>query len=1178
MNTPPGKPDSTTDFLDAGGAQGLQVGSYNVQHNQFGYIPPVVRSAYLEQVRRIAPSELKDRDTELVELAAFCTGAQEYAYAWWRAPAWAGKSALMSWFALHPPLGVRIVSFFVTARHDRQNDRKAFVDNVLEQLAELLEHRGLPAGLTESTQDAHLASMLAAAAAECQQSGERLVLLVDGLDEDRGVTVGPASYSIAATLPRHPPTGLRIVVTSRSDPPLPPDMLPDHPLRGQCLVRELTASSYATVVRADAERELKRILLSGGVEREILGFVTAARSGLSVRDLAELVDEDEWLVEDYLTSFTGRTFANVDAAYVLAHEELQSTATRLLGPARLSDYRQRLHEWADRYRERAWPAGTPDYLLRGYFRMLSEQGDTARMVRYAADTARHDRMLDQTGGDAVALEEITLAQDALLSHFETDLPAMCELALRRTDLEERNTNVPLALPRLWAAVGNIARAEALVRSIPEEGNRRAVALTLLAPEVAEAGHHARAELLAGLLPANMFVDENQPAKTICEIARMIARGGDHDRATALAGSIDAPFWHSRAHGEVAIAIASTGGDLEEAEALALQIPMPYWRAQALAVLAQKAATRGQSDLAERMAGRAENEAGSLPSDSDKAFIHAFLAQEIESWGGRDQARRLAALAVTGASTVEGPHHRVDSLTKILPFLDKILDPAELAHLAGLAESTLITARDEDQIPSNYSVPRLISATAVAWYTAGDVDRAVAAATSITDPSERDDAILRVTGAAAAAGDLVSARQLADSLSDPAQTDRALVRIVNNLAGENDEDHLADLVNAVRDRADHAAALTEWGYRVAKRGNLETATDLAKRAEAIGRSTGAPDAKAKLLTPLITALVSVGDTERARAAARQATAAYHSVPEKHRLDSELAALVRATVATGDYETAADATRLIQTPKARVGVQAELASSITRRESRDIAVGLLETAEMAAMSMPGQYERLKALGKILTALWTLGEDARAETLGSRMVARDDISEPSQPARTPVFPVFHAPGERVPSPASEQRDQALAKAVEDVAEARDFTRAETLSGFIATPRLQAEARTSLVLALARAGQHDRAHALALSDGGSHYRDRRLSQLADTLTDQGDIDSAEKVARSITDHFYRVKALITLARRVDPAKAQLLLLVPIRHGRLADVMDLITEICPQAIRVLTDHLLSEERAEQAT
>ena len=1174
MDAAPGQPDSVTAWLEAGGAQGLQVGSHNVQHNQFqfGYTPPVVRSAYLEQVRRIAPPQLRDREAELAELAAFCAGDPEHAYAWWRAPAWAGKSALMAWFVLHPPPGVRIVSFFVTARHHRQNDRKAFVDNVLEQLAEVLEHRGLPAGLTDSTRDAHLAGMLSAAAAACRQSGERLVLLVDGLDEDRGVTVEPESYSIAATLPRHPPAGLSIVVSSRPEPPLPPDVPEDHPLRGRCLVRELGQSAYAEVVRADAERELKRILLAGGAERDILGLVAAARSGLSVRDLAELVGADEWLVKDHLTSFTGRTFARADTAYVLAHEELQSTATRLLGPARLREHRQRLHEWAERYRDLGWPVGTPDYLLRGYFRMLSEQGDAARMVRYAADPDRHDRMLDHTGGDAVALEEIALAQDALLA--EPDLPAMCKLVLRRTDLEDRNTNVPFTLPRLWAAVGNIARAEALVRSIPEEASRRAAALTLLAPEVAAAGHHARAELLAGLIPAPMFIDADQPSKAICEVVRRIARNGDHDRAAALASSIEPPFWQSRAHCEVAVALAGTDGSLTEAGTLARRIPMPYWRAQAMAVLATQAARRGQNDLAERLAGDAASEAGALPGDSDRALLHAFLAQQIKPWGGADRAGRLAALAVGDATAVDAPHHRVETLTKILPLLADILDRAELANLARLAESTLAAARDDHRIPLEHPVRLLLGATASAWYAAGDLDRAVAVATSIVDPLDRESALLRVVGAAAAAGDLDSARALADSLPDPAEKDRALGRIVANLAGVNDDEHSADLVNAIRDRAVHAAALTDWGYRAAQRGDLDTATDLAKRAEAIGRSTGDPAAKARLLTPLVSVLVAAGDMKRARAAARRAAAAYRAAPERHQFNPPLAALVRASAQANDYETAADVARMIKDPHARARALAELASSIGRRDNRDMASGLLSAAETAAMSIPHQRKRLETLRKVMAALWIIGADEAAEALARRMAERDDVSEPPQPPAPPVFlpqyaPAFHTASQRTSPLVPQERDQALASAVETVAAAGDFERAETLGALIADQRQRATARTRLVLALARAGQHDRAHALARSYEDSLHRSGRLRELADVLADQGAIALAEEVARSIDNDYERVKALITLARKVEPAQARSLLLIPVRHGRLPDIMDLVAVVCPQAVEAIADHLL---------
>ena len=71
--------------------------------------------------------------------------------------------------------------------------------------------------------------MLAQTAEQCQ----RLVLVVDGLDEDGGVTTGPDAYSIAALLPtRGPPDGLRVIVAGRPDPPVPADVPDNHPLRG----------------------------------------------------------------------------------------------------------------------------------------------------------------------------------------------------------------------------------------------------------------------------------------------------------------------------------------------------------------------------------------------------------------------------------------------------------------------------------------------------------------------------------------------------------------------------------------------------------------------------------------------------------------------------------------------------------------------------------------------------------------------------------------------------------------------------------------------------------------------------------------------------------------------------------------------------------------------------------
>jgi hypothetical protein len=183
---------------------------------------PLARSVYLKQVRQIAPPCLMGRESELARLAEFCAAPDDAvgsSYMWWRAGAWSGKSALMSSFVLDPPPGVRVVSFFVTARYAGNSNRAAFVEIVTEQLAEILGE-SFPPFLTPDRRERLWFQLFADAAAFCRERGLRLVLVVDGLDEDRGVT-GPGACSIAGLLPINPPDGARVVVAGRPDPPTP---------------------------------------------------------------------------------------------------------------------------------------------------------------------------------------------------------------------------------------------------------------------------------------------------------------------------------------------------------------------------------------------------------------------------------------------------------------------------------------------------------------------------------------------------------------------------------------------------------------------------------------------------------------------------------------------------------------------------------------------------------------------------------------------------------------------------------------------------------------------------------------------------------------------------------------------------------------------------------------------
>jgi hypothetical protein len=379
-------------------------------------LPAVSRSAYLEQVRQVAPPELLGRGAELAELGRFCLDRDGPPYAWWRAGPWAGKSALLSSFVLRPPAGVaarvRIVSFFVTARLAAQDTREAFIRVVLEQLAALLG-QSLPEVLPESTRDAYLLDLMSRAAAGCEEAGGRLVLVVDGLDEDRGLATGPYVHSIAGLLPGNPPSGMRVIVAGRPDPPVPGDVPDWHPLRDPAIVRRLDASPYARDVQRLSRQELQR-LLTGALERDVLGLLTAARGGLTVQDLAGLAGAPLWDVERIVHTVAGRTLQGRPSllslqgrptVYLLGHEELQAASVAYLGD-RIDDFRRRLHSWADGWRARGWPAETPEYLLAGYFRLLDDHGNLPRMTGLALDAARHARMLDLAGGDAAALSEV----------------------------------------------------------------------------------------------------------------------------------------------------------------------------------------------------------------------------------------------------------------------------------------------------------------------------------------------------------------------------------------------------------------------------------------------------------------------------------------------------------------------------------------------------------------------------------------------------------------------------------------------------------------------------------------------------------------------------------------------------------------------------------------------------
>jgi hypothetical protein len=122
------------------------------------------------------------RADELADLAAFCHGPQRWR--WIQADAFAGKTAVLATFVLHPPANVDVAACFL-----RRATGQATADYILDILCrQLAVHAAKPnyqpaMYLRERIDD--FLDLLARAAHAGDQRGHRLLLVVDGLDEDQ---------------------------------------------------------------------------------------------------------------------------------------------------------------------------------------------------------------------------------------------------------------------------------------------------------------------------------------------------------------------------------------------------------------------------------------------------------------------------------------------------------------------------------------------------------------------------------------------------------------------------------------------------------------------------------------------------------------------------------------------------------------------------------------------------------------------------------------------------------------------------------------------------------------------------------------------------------------------------------------------------------------------------------
>lgn len=1056
-----------------------------------------VRSRYLEQVRLIAPPRLLGRDAELAELTGFCTVPDPApAYLWWRGPAWAGKSALMAWFVLHPPAGVKVVSFFTTARFAAHNDRNAFIDLVLEQLAELLK-QPMPTLLTDANRAGHLLGMLADAAAACKSRDERLVLLVDGLDEDRGVTIGGDTYSIAGLLPEAPPLGLRIVVAGRPNPPIPSDVSDRHPLRDREFARSLDVSPYADAVREDAQQELRRLHRDEPVGRDLLGLLVAAGGGLSAADLAALTGASPAAVDARFTAVSGRTFEIRRArwhpdtqVYVLGHEELHRQAAELLGAAALDGYRQRLHDWAARYRSAGWPDHTPEYLLNGYFALLSSMNDVPRMVACVLDTARLDQMLVTTGSDSTVRTEINIILEHLLGQAEPDLATMALLAFLRDHLDDRNATIADELCALWAVLGEPDRAEMLAATAnmsvgqPFAGWHQAVTIAI---EVAEAGDHDRALALAEIIREPMPRSRVQRAA-----ATALARAGDWGRARTLTGDIGDPYQRTQALRSMA-RVALDTGDLRRARAwakaaaaAATQVTDPGWQGQARCDVAATLARCGEID-------RAMVLARSIGDLGQQLGILGSIIEAVADSGDPERAAEMANSITDPAGSARGLADAARGARR-----------AGLPHRYGLLmDQSLRRVRLVADAETRSSTTRHV-VTVIAE--AGDYTRAESLARTIEMPMWRNIALCDIAEIAADAGQYDRAVTLARATDN---ADNVLRDISCVMARRGEAIQAEELIRSLStDR--QAPALRDLSQAFAAGGAFDKALILAA-------FIGERDLRNEAVRDIATQMALHGEQGLLMTLVDEVGTIRSSDPDWVRT------LVRIAVAValaGDHNRAAALAQRARTAM-RQGtsrqcyeVALEKVSQVARWEQSHPPLNT-STARLDAMIRPiamPPNEWRRSLAQL-----ALGPDRPAS--GDAARSRDEMID------NLICAIVDRDRElRMPIRIS-WGDKTLRLLATTAALAGDHHRAETLVELIADRAEHDQANRAIAIAAARAGHHDHADTVADSIANPHWRARTLADLALSALVLGDPVRAAATVEAIDDAQIRNHAMADLS-----------------------------------------------------
>jgi tetratricopeptide (TPR) repeat protein len=766
----------------------------------------------------------------------------------------------------------------------------------------------------------------------------------------------------------------------------------------------------------------------------------------------------------------------------------------LLRPSVLDAYRMRVHDFIDAYREKGWPADTPEYALTGYPQMLREHRDTAGLTRLATDPARHERLWLTTGSDTLALTEIADAFALHEAEPEADLVACVRLSSCRDELQRKALSFPSSAITVLGKLGHCHKAAALLSARVTFSSHETNLFTLLLEEALAIGEE---DVVLNAAHGLVQPSVRDQALKYCTVA--LAGADQVDRGIELTRSIS---------------------DAEQ-------------RCDAFVFMAWRLLDRGQRDAALRPVGEAAHAARAVEAPTRRAMALTLVARammDAERPRAAVDLAREAAIVVDELNVAEDREQSLGPVAVVLARAGHVGDAIRLVGtivdaerrawaLADVAETLVKTEESETAVGLARQVAEearklrheldresLLERAAIVLTRAERTDDAVQLVCRVGDGERRAKALAwmaeilaEIGKSEAAAGLACDAAEVAGSIGPEDQRMDALKRAAQASVRAGQLDDAVGLASSIEASGQRAELLCEVALAMVDTGHLEQAVPQCLAAAVLSDDIADDTERIAVLLSVSQVFDKAGETETAIRYARRAADAALTADAAEQRASALVQTAEMLINSGQRDEAArcvdlaiDVARFAPDPRRTASRSLGVARALIGAGRMGEAEALVSSAVDLVSSPVRPATQAQMLCEAARLLTDLNRTDTALQLAAEAVrrGRGDI-DPDDMARA-LADVAGALAEK----------GRTSEAVQLTRTAADFARATTIT------RWRAWALRDVAIALTKAARIEESIELAEAITESGDRAKALAALTEMLAKTGRVEEAARLA----------------------------------------------------------------------